>query len=214
MDLTYPLITHPLSHPIKNNPITHPLLAHSVSSSNTHSHNNTERKVARLDRAREMERKRRMLTKKQGKLTGPQPPEQENFYDFFVIKIQALVRGFNCRCWLQFRKEMATPSSIQIQRIVRGRLARRRAFHIRQRLKAAIELQRVFRGYRARLKAKAAMKDKTQHLAAIEIQRVWRGKMAKIRVQVRRTLITTCPYDTYPLVTLPLVTQSLIHTFS
>ena len=145
---------------------------------------NYERKVARLDRAREMERKRRMLTKKQGKLTGPQPPEQENFYDFFVIKIQALVRGYLCRCWLRFRKEMSTPSSIQIQRIVRGKLARRRVYLIRQRLNAVIELQRVFRGYRARLRAKAALQDKHQHLAAIEIQRVWRGKMAKIRVQV------------------------------
>jgi hypothetical protein len=47
-------------------------------------------------------------------LTGPKPPEQENFYDFFATKIQAMVRGFCCRCWLSFRRISATPSSIQV----------------------------------------------------------------------------------------------------
>ena len=75
---------------------------------------------------------------------------------------------------------------VQIQRVVRGRQARRRVRIMRQRIFAATEIQRVWRGYCDRLIADAAEEDQNRHKAAIQIQRIWRGRMAKMRVEYKR----------------------------
>jgi hypothetical protein len=113
-----------------------------------------ERTQHTAEKARELERKRRLLTKTEGKRTGAPPPEQLNIYDYYATKIQALSRGFISRQWSVFYQENCNPASVGIQRIVRGFLGRRRVQKIHALNRGATGVQRIFRGVRARVSNK------------------------------------------------------------
>ena len=110
-----------------------------------------ERRRQTVDKAWELERKRRLLTSKEGKNTGPPPPDRPDVYDFFATRIQALARGYNKRSRLDYNEDHKHEAATTIQKIIRGGLARIRWFRHMRATGAATVVQKVYRGWRARV---------------------------------------------------------------
>jgi hypothetical protein len=140
------------------------------------------------EKARELERKRRLLSKEEGVRTGPGRPEGTDIYDFYATRIQALIRGFVARRLLIFNTENMARFVITIQKIVRGGLARFFIARYRADLRAACTIQRVYRGWRIRYTSAHYFQDKESNEASILIQKIVRGFQAKFRVIKKRIL--------------------------
>lgn len=140
------------------------------------------------DKARELERKRRLLSKEEGIRTGPGRPETTDIYDFYATRIQALIRGFVKRRLLVFHKENMSTFVTSIQKIVRGGLARFFMAKYRADLSAACTIQRVYRGWHTRFTSAHFFQDKEISEAAKLIQKIVRGFQAKYRVTKKRIL--------------------------
>ena len=111
-----------------------------------------ERSANTLDKAREMERKRRLLGSDQG-LTRSSESRGPDVLDLFVSRIQALGRGFIARNRLIFNKIHEISSSLHIQRIVRGGLSRCQSRKQAKDLRSAVLIQTLFRGWFVRVSA-------------------------------------------------------------
>lgn len=61
-----------------------------------------ERIANNKERSRDIERKRRLLTLEGGKRQGPPKTDEPNVYDYYSTRIQKVIRGWLCRCWVQW----------------------------------------------------------------------------------------------------------------
>ena len=78
------------------------------------------------ERSREIERKRRLLTKEEGVRKGNPPVEAQNAYDWYAKKCQSVIRGWLARCYYRWFKEASRKASTIIQATARGKLGRLR----------------------------------------------------------------------------------------
>lgn len=74
-----------------------------------------------------------------------------NIYDYFTIKIQAIVRGFLVRNWIKWYKKVCLEATIALQAVIRGGICRRRVHGMIKRNKAIIMIQKNFRGWLSRV---------------------------------------------------------------
>jgi hypothetical protein len=110
-------------------------------------HRNAEVK----DRSREIERKRRLLNEEEAKRRGPPDDEPENGYDYYATRAQTMVRQWLAIRFVKWFRFEANRASKLIQTRVRGMCARVRARRMHKEKKAAIEIQRNFRGMSSRV---------------------------------------------------------------
>lgn len=101
--------------------------------------------------SRDIERKRRLLTKAEGVRVGPPQQDDANMYDYYAIRLQATIRGWLARCWIKWFKKMSTKAAIKLQSTIRGWLGRLRVRRIRTRDRAATLIQKNFRGWLTRV---------------------------------------------------------------
>lgn len=110
-------------------------------------HRNAEIK----DRSREIERKRRLLNEEEAKRKGPPEDEPENGYDFYATRAQTMVRKWLAIRFVKWFRFESNRASKLIQTRVRGMCGRVRARRMHKERKAAIEIQRNFRGMSSRV---------------------------------------------------------------
>jgi hypothetical protein len=105
-----------------------------------------------LQRSRDIERKRRLLSDKESKHLGP-PMEGPNVYDFYATALQSATRGWLVRRWVRWYKEVSRMASIAVQSLIRGWLARLKIRRMRIGHHAATVIQKIFRGWISRVSA-------------------------------------------------------------
>jgi len=110
-----------------------------------------ERASKNKELSRDIERKRRLLTKEEGVRVGPPQQDDANMYDYYAIRLQATIRGWLARCWIKWFKKMSTKAAIKVQSTIRGWLGRLRVRRIRNRDRAATLIQKNFRGWLTRV---------------------------------------------------------------
>ena len=110
-----------------------------------------ERASKNKELSRDIERKRRLLTKVEGVRVGPPQQDDANMYDYYAIRLQATIRGWLARCWIKWFKKMSTKAAIKLQSTIRGWLGRLRVRRIRTRDRAATLIQKNFRGWLTRV---------------------------------------------------------------
>ena len=110
-----------------------------------------ERASKNKELSRDIERKRRLLTKEEGVRVGPPQQDDANMYDYYAIRLQATIRGWLARCWIKWFKKMSTKAAIKLQSTIRGWLGRLRVRRIRTRDRAATLIQKNFRGWLTRV---------------------------------------------------------------
>ena len=97
---------------------------------------------------------------------------------------------------MQLKKKELDHNAVQIQKVARGYLGRRRVRRMRRRNKSAIQIQRVGRGMLGRKLAREKRWEKKRHDAATLIQLRWRGyegrKLGKIIKQKHREYEAAC----------------------
>ena len=147
-----------------------------------------ERRMTGAERSREIERKRRLLTSKEGKRKGPPPPESSNSYDWFAIKCQATIRGWLARCFAKWYRQACRKACIIIQATIRGKLGRLRVSRYKVNYFAQQQIAKIFRGYKARGVAASASAGKNLGKAAVLIQKIYRGHVGKKRAKSKRSL--------------------------
>lgn len=103
------------------------------------------------ERSREIERKRRLLSEEEAKRRGPPEDEPENGYDYYATRAQTAVRKWLAARFVNWYRHEANRASKLIQTRVRGMCARVRAKRLLKERKAAIEIQRNFRGMSSRV---------------------------------------------------------------
>jgi hypothetical protein len=140
------------------------------------------------ERSRDIERKRRLLTEEEGKRIGPPPEEEENVYDFYAIRVQALIRGWLARCWVKWYRANATRACIVIQSVLRGWFGRMRVRKMKHEYHSAMIIQKNFRGWNERGTSVTIAKQRNLMRAAIVIQRIWRGVLGQKRSDSKRKL--------------------------
>ena len=102
-------------------------------------------------RAKEIERKRRLLRKQQGKKKGAMAEDPFNIYDYQAIKVQAAARGWLARAWVKWYREAVVKASRVLQAVGRGFNARQRVRKMLRVASGATKIQSAYRGYRARV---------------------------------------------------------------
>lgn len=148
-----------------------------------------QRQVTQAERSREIERKRRLLTGEEGRRRGPPSEnEPESVYDYYAMIAQTAIRGWLARRYYAWYKVQVVVASTLMQMIVRGCMARIRVGRMLVNSRAAIVIQRSFRGMSARNSCAAMARDYRIAKAAIQIQKIYRGVLAKRRVQKKRDL--------------------------
>ena len=140
-----------------------------------------ERKDTNSERSREIERKRRLLTKEEANRTGPPKEEGENVYDYFAIKVQSCIRGWLARCWFKWFVRASSKAAICIEAGMRGSLVRMRIAKYKKIYNSATNIQKVFRGYKARNVSAKLAKNKYVGKSALVIQRCYRGHAGRNR---------------------------------
>ena len=115
-----------------------------------------ERRVNTVDKAREMERKRRLLGSDQRLIRSPES-RGPDVLDLFVSRIQALGRGFITRKRLLYNKTHEVSSASVIQRIVRGGLSRSQSRRRAKALESAVLIQKMFRGWFVRVSTRMSI---------------------------------------------------------
>ncbi|CAM9224005.1 unnamed protein product, partial [Ectocarpus fasciculatus] len=148
-----------------------------------------QRIVTEQERSREIERKRRLLSAEEGRRKGPPSEnEPESVYDYYAVIAQTAIRGWLARRYFAWYKVQVVVASTLMQMIVRGCMARIKVGRLLVNSRAAIVIQRSFRGMSARSSCAAMARDYRIAKAAIHIQRIYRGVLAKRRVQMKRNL--------------------------
>lgn len=148
-----------------------------------------QRVVTQQERSREIERKRRLLSAEEGRRRGPPSEnEPESVYDYYAIIAQTAIRGWLARRYYAWYKVQVVVASTLMQMIVRGCMARIRVGRLLVNSRAAVVIQRSFRGMSARNSCAAMARDYRIAKAAIQIQKIYRGVLAKKRVQKKREL--------------------------
>ncbi|RYH20766.1 hypothetical protein EON65_22485, partial [archaeon] len=139
-------------------------------------------------RARDIERKRRLLSEEEAKRLGPPLEEDANVYDYYATKVQSATRGWLVRRWVRWYKEVSSVAAVVVQSVIRGWLGRLRVRRIRTRFKSATIIQKNFRGWRSRGTSAAMAKKQNLMKNAIIIQRIWRGVLGKRRARDKKDL--------------------------
>jgi hypothetical protein len=169
-----------------------------------------ERRLGERDRSRNVERKRRLLSEEEGRRRGPPPEDPSNVFDYYAVRIQALIRGFVARAYSRWFRRVSGPAILVLQAAVRGMLGRVRSRNMRNRFKAAVDIQRVFRGWSSRVSRQALLSRRLRlmiHLflcskgssaafaaqaernkAATQIQRMYRGRLGRARLASKKLL--------------------------
>lgn len=101
--------------------------------------------------SRDIERKRRLLTAKEGVRIGPAPEDPANMYDYYAIKVQSTIRGFIARCWVRWFRAISIKAATKLQAVMRGWFGRMRVRRIRKYYNAARAIQKNFRGWFTRV---------------------------------------------------------------
>eukprot|EP01034_Spumella_vulgaris_P022575 gene22575-28708_t len=140
------------------------------------------------ERSRDIERKRRLLSEKEGRRVGPPPEDQRNVYDYYAIRVQSAIRGFLARCWIRWYIEVSLKACKVLQAVMRGWFGRMRVRKIRREFSAARNIQRNFRGWSTRGTSSAMAKRQNLAKNAVVIQRVWRGILGVRRCISKRAL--------------------------
>ena len=146
-----------------------------------------ERKEYSKDRSREIERKRRLLTKEESVRTGP-PPDNANAYDYYAIRVQKTIRGFICRCWVRWFRKAAFNATQLMQAGIRGWLSRIKVRRKRLHFRSCTNIQKIFRGWKARGVGAALAKTKNLGRSAVTCQRIVRGFLGRRRAIAKRNL--------------------------
>lgn len=115
----------------------------------------SERSAKNKELSRDIERKRRLLTKEQGVRVGPPPQDDENMYDYYAIRVQKTIRGWLARCWIRWFRMMSIKAAKILQAAMRGWLGRMRVRRIRRNYNAATIIQKNFRGWITRVSSKS-----------------------------------------------------------
>lgn len=120
-----------------------------------------ERATKNKELSRDIERKRRLLTKAEGVRVGPPQQDDANMYDYYAIRLQATIRGWLARCWIKWFKKMSSKAAIKLQSTIRGWLGRLRVRRIRTRDRAATLIQKNFRGWLTRVSSGCCYAEET-----------------------------------------------------
>lgn len=102
-------------------------------------------------RARDIERKRRLLSEADGRSVAIPLEDEPNVYDFYATKLQSTVRGWLVRRWVAWYREVSAKAAIVAQSLIRGWLGRLRVRKIRRDFQAATIIQKNFRGWMSRV---------------------------------------------------------------
>lgn len=148
----------------------------------------SDRKQYAVDRSREIERKRRLLTREEGRRTGNPPIEASNAYDFYAIKCQSAIRGWLARCFTRWYRSASRKASIIIQATMRGKLGRIRVARKRRDSYAQTQIAKIYRGYKARGVGAAMAANKNVGKSALKIQKVMRGHLGRNRAKSKKAL--------------------------
>lgn len=140
------------------------------------------------ERSREIERKRRLLTKEEGIRKGPPPQESQNAYDFYAIKCQSVIRGWLARCFVRWYRVASLKACRAIQAAMRGKLGRLKVAKRRVTFYAATQITKVYRGYKARGVSAALSANRNIGKSALIIQRMLRGHLGRMRAKSKRSL--------------------------
>lgn len=103
------------------------------------------------ERSRDIERKRRLLSAEEARRKGPPAEDPPNAYDYFATKIQATIRRWLTQTWFKWYCQECHRASKMVQTRIRGWLSRLRVKMLLRRRRAAIEIQRNFRGMSTRV---------------------------------------------------------------
>ncbi|CAK4810797.1 unnamed protein product [Aphanomyces euteiches] len=107
-----------------------------------------------------------------------------------ATKIQKIVRGVIARREYKTIRIRYTIASTYIEAVVRGFLARRRVYKLFARRKAAIQIQRMVRGLLARNATRLERLAQKQRRASVVIQKMYRGRLGRKRMKNYRALIS------------------------
>ena len=103
------------------------------------------------ERARDIERKRRLLTYEESIRRGPPGDEPSNAYDYYATKIQTQIRRWNAIRFVKWFRVEANIASKRIQTRARGMISRIRWKRLKREKDAATEIQRNYRGMASRV---------------------------------------------------------------
>jgi hypothetical protein len=140
------------------------------------------------ERSREIERKRRLLSKAEGVRKGNPPPEAQNAYDWYAKRCQSVIRGWLARCYSRWYKQASRKASTVIQATARGKLGRMRVKKKKLQSYAQTQISKIYRGYKARGVGAAMAANKNVGKSAIKIQRVFRGYRGRKRAISKKAL--------------------------
>ena len=140
-------------------------------------------------RARELERKRRMLDENQ--ILPEDEEEAITLEDISATSIQRISRGRQARAFYKKYRELCERSATVIQGGTRGMFDRKIVRERRQEQWAATTIKRLYRGKMARLEFKSLLQERVHNRAAIKIQTIMRGRFGKERMQHKRALVTS-----------------------
>jgi len=149
-----------------------------------------ERRATGVERSRDIERKRRLLTAKEGKRKGPPPPEASNAYDWFATRCQSTIRGWLARCFTKWYRQAIRKACQIIQAAIRGKLGRLRVAKFRLEYFAAQQITKIYRGYKARGVAASASAGQNLGKSIMKIQKVFRGWRGRKRATSKKALDT------------------------
>jgi len=140
-------------------------------------------------RARELERKRRMLDENQ--ILPEDEEEAITLEDISATSIQRISRGRQARSFYRKYKELCERSATIIQGGTRGMFDRNIVRERRKEQWASTTIKRLYRGRMARMEFKHLLNQRMQSRAAIKIQTIMRGRFGKERMQHKRALVTS-----------------------
>jgi hypothetical protein len=103
------------------------------------------------ERARDIERKRRLLSEQEAIKRGPPGDEPLNAYDYYATKLQTQVRRWAAIRFVEWFRVESSVASKKIQTRARGMIARVRWKRLKREKDAATEIQRNYRGMACRV---------------------------------------------------------------
>ncbi|GMH87214.1 hypothetical protein TL16_g10785 [Triparma laevis f. inornata] len=148
-----------------------------------------EKKSQDARRARELERKRRMLDEDQ---VLPEDEEEAiTLEDISATSIQRIARGRQARAFYKKYKMMCERAATLIQGGLRGMFDRKIVRERRREQWASTTIKRLYRGRMARLEFAEKIREQKKGRAAIKIQTMMRGFFGKNRMQHKRALVNS-----------------------
>ncbi|GMH84147.1 hypothetical protein TrST_g12290 [Triparma strigata] len=148
-----------------------------------------EKKSQDARRARELERKRRMLDEDQ---VLPEDEEEAiTLEDISATSIQRITRGVQARAFYKKFKMMCERAATLIQGGLRGMFDRKIVRERRREQWAATTIKRLYRGRMARLEYADKIREMKKGRSAIKIQTMMRGFFGRNRMQHKRALVNS-----------------------